>query len=173
MALKEILNKISVIFIIALISLSVGCGNSKSKTITKNTHKDSKIEIQRDKLVNYAKKQLGVKYLYGGMSPKGFDCSGFTKYVFAKIGYNVPRVSRDYAKTGKKISVKNTKKGDILLFTGSNKHKRVTGHLGIVVSNKNGVIKFIHASSSRGIVISDLKIKYYQERILGARQIIK
>jgi len=173
MTLKEVLNKASIIFIIALVSVFVGCGNSKSKSIKKDTYKDSKIEIQRDKVVNYAKKQLGVKYLYGGMSSKGFDCSGFTKYVFSHFGYDVPRVSRDYAKTGTKISVKNTKRGDILLFTGSNKHKRVTGHLGIVVSNKNSVIKFIHASSSRGIVISDLKIKYYQERILGARQIIK
>ncbi len=157
-----------------LIIISVGlfssCGNSKSKKIHNN---DSKVEIQRDKVVNYAKKQLGVKYVYGGMSPKGFDCSGFTKYVYSKFGYSVPRVSRDYANTGSKISVKNTKRGDVLLFTGSNKRKRVTGHLGIVVSNNNGAIKFIHASSSRGIVISDIKITYYKDRILGARRIIK
>lgn len=158
------------LLIVISIGLFSSCGNSKSKTIHKN---ESKVEIQRDKIVNYAKKQLGVKYVYGGMSPKGFDCSGFTKYVFTKFGYNVPRVSRDYTNTGTKISVKNTKPGDVLLFTGSNKRKRVTGHLGIVVSNKNGVIKFIHASSSRGIVISDLKITYYKDRILGARRIIK
>lgn len=159
-----------ILLVIISITLLASCGNSKSKTIK---HNDSKEAIQRDKIVNYAKKQLGIKYVYGGMSRKGFDCSGFTKYVFSKFGYNVPRVSRDYTKTGKKVSVKNTKPGDILLFTGSNKRKRVTGHLGIVVSNNKGVIKFIHASSSRGIVISDLKIKYYQDRILGARQIVK
>jgi len=162
---------------IVLIILSIGifasCSNSKSKNIHTNNSKDSKEAIQRDRIVNYAKKQLGVKYEYGGNTPKGFDCSGFTQYVYTKFGYSVPRISREYAKTGTKISVKNTKPGDILLFTGSNKHKRVTGHLAIVVSNNKGVIKFIHASSSRGIVISDFKIKYYQERILGARRIIK
>ena len=68
--------------------------------------------------------------------------------------------------------MKESKTGDILLFTGRNKAKRVTGHVGIVVSNKNGTIKFIHASSSRGIVISDMKVSYYKERILGARRII-
>ena len=162
-----------ILLIILTYGLFASCGNSKSKKIHTNHSKDSKEAIQRDKVVNYAKKQLGIKYVYGGMSRKGFDCSGFTKFVFSKFGYNVPRVSRDYAKIGKKISVRNTKPGDILLFTGSNKKKRVTGHLGIVVSNKNGAIKFIHASSSRGIVISDIKIKYYQDRILGARQIIK
>ncbi len=170
MVSHKIANKVFISSIIIAVLFIGACSNSKSKSIK---HSDSKESIQRDKIVNYAKKQLGIKYVYGGMSRKGFDCSGFTKFVFSKFGYNVPRVSRDYAKTGAKISVKNTKPGDILLFTGSNKRKRVTGHLGIVVSNKNGVIKFIHASSSRGIVISDLKIKYYQDRILGARKIIK
>lgn len=161
-----------ILLFLVSVSLFTSCGNSKSKKIHKTHSKDSKEAIQRDRVVNYAKKQIGVKYLYGGTTPKGFDCSGFTQYVYTKFGYSVPRVSRDYTKIGSKISVKNTKPGDILLFTGSNKHKRVTGHLGIVVSNNNGTIRFIHASSSRGVVISDFKIKYYQERILGARRII-
>jgi len=166
------LNKTQKYLLLIIISIGLfsSCGNSKSKTIH---NKDSKIEIQRDKVVNYAKKQLGVKYVYGGITPKGFDCTGFTKYVFNKFGYTVPRVSRDYTRAGLKISVKNVKKGDVLLFTGSNKRKRVTGHVGIVVSNNSGTIKFIHASSSRGIVISDMKISYYKDRILGARRFIK
>ena len=167
----------TIIFITIIFALGIfvsGCSNSKSKKVHKKTYKkESRTEIQRDKVVNYAKKQLGIKYVYGGSTPKGFDCSGFTQYVYTKHGYSVPRISREYAKTGSKISVKHTKAGDVLLFTGSNKRKRVTGHLGIVVSNKNGQIKFIHASSSRGIVISDMKVTYYQDRILGARRIIK
>jgi cell wall-associated NlpC family hydrolase len=139
-----------------------------------NYPKDSKENIRRDKVVNYAKKQIGVRYKYAGSSPKtGFDCSGYTKYVYAHFGYDLPRSSSAYSNIGKKINVKDCEKGDILLFTGSNKHKRVTGHLGIVVSNKNGTIKFIHASSSRGVMISDLSITYFKERILGARRIIK
>jgi len=146
------------------------CGTTGSENLSKN---ESRSEIERDKVVNYAKKQIGVKYKYAGDSPsEGFDCSGFTKYVFSNFGYDLPRRSVDYENTGKKINMKDVKKGDILLFTGSDKKKRVTGHVGIVVSNSNGNIKFIHASSSRGIVISDMSISYYVERILGARQII-
>ena len=162
---------ISIIAIFVSLSLlTVQCGTSKSKDIRK---KESRIDIQRDKVVNYAKKQIGVKYVYAGSTPKkGFDCSGFTKYVFSNFGYNVPRRSVDYKTAGKKINVKDCTKGDVLLFTGRNKSKRITGHVGIVVSNSNGTIKFIHASTSRGIVISDMSIKYYKERILGARRII-
>jgi len=156
------------IFVISLVS--VHCGTTGSQDLGKN---DSRNDIQRDKIVNYAKKQIGVKYKYAGNTPKeGFDCSGFTKYVYSNFGYEVPRRSVDYQNTGKKINVKDVKKGDILLFTGSNKNKRVTGHVAIVVSNEKGNIKFVHASSSRGIVISDMSVTYYKERILGARQII-
>ncbi|MCF6367138.1 MAG: C40 family peptidase [Bacteroidales bacterium] len=156
-----------IIFFLSAVSF-LGCKNSDSKQL----HSDNKIDIQRDKVVNYAKKQLGVKYVYGGNTPKGFDCSGFTKYVYSNFGYTVPRRSVEYSTTGKKVSLSTCKKADIILFTGSNKSKRVTGHVAIVVSNSEGVTKFIHASSSRGIVISDMKVKYYQDRILGVRRII-
>ncbi len=164
----------AVIFSAGILLFLTQCHTSKNNVETYNYKKDSKEDILRDKIVNYAKKQIGVKYKYAGNTPKtGFDCSGFTKYVYSHFGYEVPRSSSAYANIGKKINVKDCKKGDILLFTGSNKHKRVTGHLGIVVSNKNGTIKFIHASSSRGVMISDLSISYFKERILGARRIIK
>ena len=166
------LRKTQIYFILILFSVVTltSCKNSSSKQL----HTDSKIDIQRDKVVNYAKKQLGIKYTYAGNTPKtGFDCSGFTKYVYANSDITVPRRSLDYTSIGEKISLKTCKKGDIILFTGSNKSKRVTGHLGIVVSNINGTTKFIHASSSRGIVISDMKVSYYRDRILGVRRVIK
>jgi cell wall-associated NlpC family hydrolase len=166
--MKDQMKFVLSIFVIALL-ISSSCGTVKTADVYKEDRKD----IERDKIVNYAKKQIGVKYKYAGNTPKeGFDCSGFTKYVFSNFGYDLPRRSVDYESEGKKISVKESKKADILLFTGSNKSKRVTGHLGIVVSNKNGTINFIHASSSRGVVISDMNISYYKERILGARRII-
>jgi len=163
-------SKTNTFLFIILLSLAAfsGCKNSGSKQL----HTDNKEDIQRDKVVNYAKKQLGVKYVYGGNTPKGFDCSGFTKYVYSNFGYTVPRRSVEYSTIGKKVSLSSCKKADVILFTGSNKSKRVTGHVAIVVSNSGGVTKFIHASSSRGIVISDMKVKYYQDRILGVRRII-
>ncbi len=135
---------------------------------------DSRRDIAADRLLNYAKRQLGVRYKYAGTSPKtGFDCSGFVSYVFAHFEYKLPRSSRAYRNVGKKVSLKKCRKADILIFTGRNKSKRVPGHVGIVVSNSGGEIRFIHASSSRGIVISNTDSKYYKPRILGARSIIQ
>jgi cell wall-associated NlpC family hydrolase len=140
---------------------------------TNNVNKDDRSDIQRDKIVNYAKTFIGIKYKYAGNTPsEGFDCSGFTKYVFTKFGYDLPRRSVDYSGVGSKTEVNKCLKADILLFTGSDKTNRTTGHVGIVVSHENDDIQFIHASTSRGVVISDMKIDYYKERILGARRII-
>lgn len=167
---KVLKNTQNTMLIILISALLFQCGTTGSDKLNQTNNRS---DIERDKIVNYAKKQIGVKYKYAGNTPKeGFDCSGFTKYVYSTFNYEVPRRSVDYQNLGKKINVKDVKKGDILLFTGSNKNKRVTGHVGIVVSNENGNIKFIHASSSRGVVISDMSITYYKERILGARQII-
>ncbi len=160
------------IIILGALFFFSACGTNKSTVQNKTYPKENKEDIQRDKIVNYAKKQIGVKYKYAGSSPRtGFDCSGFTQFVYSHFGYKVPRSSSAYAKVGKKISIKNAQKGDILLFTGSNKRKRITGHVGIVVSNKKGTLKFIHASSSRGVMISNTDVKYFKERILGARTI--
>jgi cell wall-associated NlpC family hydrolase len=131
------------------------------------------LDIQRDKIVNYAKSFLGTKYKYAGNTPEeGFDCSGFTKYVFSKLEYDLPRRSADYGSVGQKTTLKDCFKADILLFTGSDKTDRTIGHVGIVVSHEADDIQFIHASTSRGVVISDMKVTYYKERILGVRRII-
>ena len=158
---------------LSVISFTIILFSSCGTTKTPDLHKDNRTSIQKDKVINYAKKQIGVKYKYAGNTPKeGFDCSGFTKYVFSNFGFEVPRRSVDYEKTGTKVSLNNCTKCDVILFTGRDKSKRVTGHVGIVVSNNNGTVKFIHASSSRGVVISDMKVSYYKERILGVRRII-
>jgi lipoprotein Spr len=147
----------------------INCGTTKSKTVIK----DDRLEIQRDKIVNYAKTFIGTKYKYAGNTPEeGFDCSGFTKYVFSKFGYEVPRRSLDYTNFGISTEVKECTKTDILLFTGRDNTLKEVGHVAIVISNDNGDVQFIHASTSRGVVISDLKVSYYKERILGARRII-
>ena len=106
-----------------------------------------------------AKAQLGQKYRWGGDGRRGYDCSGFTKKVFAKNGIKIPRASWKQAKVGKKVSRKNLKKGDLIFFN-SRKQKRVN-HVGIYLGNG----RFIHASSfHKKIVISKLKEykRYFQ-----------
>ncbi len=99
-----------------------------------------------------AKAQLGKKYVWGGNGRRGYDCSGFTKEVFEQNGIEIPRNSWKQAKVGKKVSLRNLRKGDLVFF--NSKHQKRVNHVGIYLGHG----KFIHASRfHRKIVISPLR----------------
>ncbi|NLG89272.1 MAG: C40 family peptidase [Clostridiaceae bacterium] len=117
-------------------------------------------------IIEYAKQFVGVPYVYGGSSPKGFDCSGFTKYVFGKFKISLPRSADDYASVGVKVSRSDLKPGDILLFDRYDNGR--LGHVGIYLGND----QFIHASSSKKKVVI-MRLSEYRAKFLGARRVIK
>ena len=126
-----------------------------------------------EELVAFAEKQMGVRYRYGSINPKvGFDCSGFITYVFNHFGIKVPRSSVDFSHVGKSVPVSEAKKGDLILFTGTNPRIRVVGHMGIVHSVEGSEINFIHSSSGKanGVTISPLA-GYYETRFVSIRRI--
>src|SRR5688572_3902884 len=126
-----------------------------------------------EELVAFAETQMGVRYKYASVNPKiGFDCSGFITYVFNHFGIKVPRSSVDFTHVGKAIPISEAKKGDLILFTGTNPKIRVVGHMGIVHSVDGGEIKFIHSSSGKanGVTISPLE-GYYEGRFMSIRRI--
>ena len=104
-------------------------------------------------IVAFAKKYLGYKYVYGGASPsKGFDCSGFTTYVYKHFGYSISRTGAAQAKNGKAVSKSEMQEGDLICFSNSSSSKSI-GHVGIYI----GGGKFIHAANSRkGVIISNV-----------------
>jgi len=103
-------------------------------------------------VIAYAKKYLGCKYRAGGSSPSGFDCSGFTTYVYKHFGISISRTSRGQASNGKTVSRDNLAAGDIICFSSSRASKSI-GHVGIYV----GGGKFIHSANSRqGVIISNV-----------------
>jgi len=117
-------------------------------------------------VVAFAESLMGTPYRYASTDPKaGFDCSGFITYVFSHFGIKVPRSSIDFTNVGKEIPFANAKRGDIILFTGTDSTERFVGHMGIVISNENGDLQFIHSSSGRahGVTVSPLK-GYYMGR---------
>ncbi len=116
-------------------------------------------------IVATAKKYLGVPYKYGGASPKGFDCSGFVMFVYNEHGKKLPRSADKQYKVGKAVKTKNLALGDLVFFTTTEKG---ASHVGIFV----GGSKFIHSSSSRGVIISALGDMYWKPRYLGARRIL-
>lgn len=130
-------------------------------------HNDPDAEIKE--LLDYAATFKGTRYRSGASSPKGFDCSGFTSYVFSKFGYSLTRSSRSQIKDGEKVEKNNLKPGDLVFFNGRAVGKRI-GHVGIVteVDSAKGQFKFIHASNSRGVTVSTSEEPYYKRRYVGA-----
>jgi len=124
-----------------------------------------------DRIVANALKYKGVKYKFGGTTKRGMDCSGLLFVAFSEENVQLPRVSRDMAKRGKKIALNNAKKGDLLFFRTS-KSKRNINHVGLVVSHKNGQIRFIHSTSSRGVIVSSLSEKYWKKAFVKATRIL-
>jgi cell wall-associated NlpC family hydrolase len=121
--------------------------------------------VQPAELVNFAKTQMGVPYLYGSTDPaKGFDCSGFITYVFKHFGIVVPRSSIDFTHVGKEVTAQAAKTGDLILFTGTDSTERFVGHMGIVVDNSD-TLHFIHSTSGKqhSVTITPLN-DYYKGR---------
>jgi cell wall-associated NlpC family hydrolase len=114
-------------------------------------------------LVAFAETQIGVPYVYASCDPKvGFDCSGFITYVFKHFNIQVPRSSYGFTHMGRTVPYTDAKKGDIILFTGTDKLATDVGHIGLVVSNNNGVLQFIHATSGKtmAVTVSPLDEQY-------------
>jgi len=136
----------------------------------------ARINPVTDSIVDYAKTFLGTPYKYGSASPKsGFDCSGFTYFVFAHYGIPLPRSAKDYAKIGKEVSIAECRKGDIILFRGTHPSDKHVGHVGIVISNPGEPLKFIHASSSihhSGVTITDYFNSKYPARFIKIIRVI-
>ena len=127
--------------------------------------------VSREELVDFAETLIGVKYRYGSMvKENGFDCSGFINYVFNHFKISVPRTTVEFTNAGSEIPIKNCKPGDLILFTGSDPQSGVVGHMGIVIENKNGNLEFIHASTSRGVMVSGMN-SYFLPRFVKVNRV--
>jgi len=136
---------------------------------------ETKTESKRDSIIDYAQSLLETPYLWGGTTPKGFDCSGFLYYVFQHNKIKVSRTSSSYTNIGTEIKIKDVKPADVLLFTGTDLSKRKVGHVGIVISNTDGIIYFIHSSSSKkhyGVTLTKYNNSGYTKRFLKAITLI-
>lgn len=120
--------------------------------------------VNNTSMINYAKTLIGTPYKWAGTTTAGFDCSGFIYYVFQKSqGITLPRItSQLYANTGLKVS--SPSKGDLVFFDTSS-GKTGVSHVGIYIGNN----QFIHASSSKGITITDMNNSYWKPKYLGAK----
>lgn len=123
--------------------------------------------VNPDELVNFAQTLIGTPYVYASTNPKvGFDCSGFITYVFNHFDISVPRSSIDFTGVGKEVPVADAKRGDIILFTGTNPQEKFVGHMGIVISNTD-TLRFIHSTSGKAMSVTITPLNsYYMGRFV-------
>lgn len=135
---------------------------SKSTTTSNtNTTESTASSKSGSSVVSYAKQFLGCKYVYGGTSPSGFDCSGFTQYVYKHFGVNLNRTAAAQYSNGK--SVTSLQAGDLVMFGKSG-----INHVGIYIGGNT----FIHAANkSQGVRTDSMSTGYYKTNYVGARRI--
>lgn len=142
----------------------VNCDKTSPETRKTETLSQEQAAQLQSAILALGKRYLGVPYVHGGMSPKGFDCSGFTSYIYSKNGYSLHRVDCDQLQDGFIIAKEEMQAGDLVFFRKGN---CVTSHVGIYAGDG----KVLHAST-RGISLNDLDDDYYSRYYLCARRVV-
>ncbi|GER58187.1 C40 family peptidase [Patiriisocius marinus] len=161
--------------LILLLLLITSCGSSKSTS--NNTYKKERTSSRTshkaasNNIIDYARTFRGTRYKYGGTTSRGMDCSGLVYVSFGNENIQMPRVSREMAKRGTKISLSNVAEGDLVFFR-TNKNSRNINHVGIVTETNGGGIKFIHSTTSKGVIESSLDERYWKNAFVQARKIL-
>jgi len=124
----------------------------------------------KQQILNVAAESLGSPYRGGGSTPAGFDCSGFVNYTLNQFDISLPRNSAEMAQIGKRILKKDAKAGDLIFFKTNGSY---ISHVGIVTENSDGIIKFIHSSTSSGVVYSSTSEGYYARTFVGVNRILE
>ncbi len=130
-------------------------------------------EEKVEKVITTARTFIGTPYRYGGTTRSGMDGSGLLLNSFRAVEVSLPRSSEAQSKIGKEIKMNELEPGDLVFFATGRKRKEIT-HVGMVTDVKSkDNIKFIHSSSSLGVVETNLFAEYYQKRFRGARRVIE
>lgn len=122
-----------------------------------------------DFLIEKARNYIGTRYRSGGTDTGGFDCSGFTSFTFDKINFSLPHSSIDQATVGLRIDRSQAQRGDLIFFKTTS---RSIGHVGIITEITEDDIKFIHSSTSNGVIISSVNERYYSKRFVQINRVL-
>lgn len=164
------MKKIILLFILGILLTSCG---AKKKFVSAKHGVQSKTQVKKaDKIVDYALGYLNTRYKYGGTSKRGMDCSGLVYISFLNAAdIALPRTSRAMAKKGHRLLKREIDTGDLLFFK-TNKNRNVINHVGLVVKDKSGKVSFIHSTTHKGVIISNLTQKYWRRTFVEARRVL-
>ncbi len=158
--MKKFIFLLTLLITIAGLSSCSSSKNTSNETYTSKHYNNKKVEMDKDKvnaLVKELNKWIGTKYKYGGTTKKGIDCSGLVMQAYKKAcDIKLPRSSREQHRYCTRINRKDLIKGDLVFFA-TGKSKKIVTHVGVYIGNG----EIIHASSSKGVVVSRLSDKYY------------
>ncbi|WP_420400918.1 C40 family peptidase [Flagellimonas sp.] len=179
----------NVLCILTLLFL-LGCGAKKKRTYSKNrtptitvegsieeaappkiSRKEERKNTKAQSIIATAMTFSGTRYKFGGTTQKGMDCSGLVFVSLKENDIEFPRVSYQMAEHGKRIKVGQVQKGDLLYFKTGKSGKRIN-HVGLVVDVNRNEIKFIHATTSRGVIVSSLREGYWNHAFVKAMRIL-
>jgi hypothetical protein len=132
--------------------------------------------VDPEELLEFAESLVGTPYVYGSTDPKiGFDCSGFITYIFNHFKVKVPRSSPQFTHMGETIPIEKAKRGDIILFTdpdSDNSNRTEVGHIGMITSNANNVISFIHSTSGNAMSVTITPMsEHYRKRFVRVSRV--
>lgn len=135
--------------------------------VTESSAAEMQSSGKGQEIANYALQFVGCRYVYGGASPKGFDCSGLTSYVYKQFGYSLNRSASAQLSNGRSVSRGELKPGDLVMFATQGGNR--ASHVGIYIGGN----QFVHAANSKkGVVVSGMGSSYYASRFVGARRIV-
>lgn len=157
------------ILLFLLLAIAFTSCKSTSSVASKNESKKENRNLVNN-LVEKATDNIGVRYKAGGTTKSGFDCSGLVYTTFESENIPLPRSSYEQAKIGKVIPLNDAQKGDLIFFK-TNRSRQIN-HVGLITEANSDEIKFVHSSTSKGVIISSTKEPYYKNSFEQVNRVI-
>ncbi|MFD2943176.1 C40 family peptidase [Flavobacterium notoginsengisoli] len=157
------------VLLFLLLTVAFTSCKSTSNAVSKNESKKENRNLVNN-LIEKATDNIGVRYKAGGTTKSGFDCSGLVYTTFQSENISLPRASYEQAKIGKVISLNDARKGDLIFFK-TNKSRQIN-HVGLITEVNSDEVKFVHSSTSKGVIISSTKEPYYKNSFEQVNRIL-
>lgn len=154
---------IRLVLAFSIFSVLVSCGGSKRAVTTSSNARQ---------ITDYAKGFIETPYRYGGTTRRGMDCSGLIYQAFLQHGKSLPRTTKGLSSYGRKVKLKRARVGDLLFFKTSKKLFGGINHVGLVVKSNGREIQFIHSTTSRGVIVTNLQEQYWFDAFKHARRVL-